>query len=80
LVLFPRKSPNVLLTGAWEARVADFGLSRLLLGAVSTAAPGTPAWAAPETLAVATRGSQREADTYSFGVVLWEVMAKRSFF
>ena len=69
------KSPNILLTGAWQARVADFGLSRLLSPSTdpSTAALGTVAWSAPELLASSQDHFGPPVDVFAFGVVLYEL-------
>lgn len=68
------KSPNVLLSRAWEAKIADYGVSRVLRDRhVSTlrSAVGTLCWAAPEVLL--GRPVNEKADIYSFGVLLWEL-------
>ncbi len=65
------KSPNILLTGSFDARVADFGLSRTFAASTVTGI-GTVAWSAPETLS-AGKESDCPADVYSYGVVLWEL-------
>ncbi|XP_052160721.1 tyrosine-sulfated glycopeptide receptor 1-like [Oryza glaberrima] len=72
------KSSNILLDEAGEARVADFGLARLILPDrthVTTELVGTPGYIPPEygQAWVATlRG-----DIYSFGVVLLELLTGR---
>ncbi len=68
------KSPNILLTSAFEARVADFGMSHLLSAQSTLTGVGTTAWAAPETLS-AGGGAQNSPliDVYSYGVVVWEL-------
>lgn len=68
------KSPNVLLSRAWEAKIADYVVSRVLRDRhVSTlrSAVGTLCWAAPEILL--GRPVNEKADIYSFGVLLWEL-------
>ena len=69
------KSANVLLDEHGVAKVCDFGLSRVKKEtAVITARMGSPQWSAPEIL----RGQPHDesADTYSFGVLLFEIMSR----
>ncbi|WVZ78802.1 hypothetical protein U9M48_026453 [Paspalum notatum var. saurae] len=72
------KSSNILLDASLEARVADFGLARLMLPDrthVTTEMVGTPGYIPPEygQAWVATR----RGDVYSFGVVLLELLTGR---
>lgn len=70
------KTLNILLYGDNTACVADFGLSSMvkenqeLYGGV-----GTPHYTAPEVLMHMKYGPK--VDTYSYGVVLWEMLTRK---
>lgn len=72
------KSGNVLLTADWVAKVGDFGAARRAespLVNVQTARMGTCQWTAPEVVHQRPHGSP--ADAYSFGMLLYELAARR---
>ncbi|KAG2439851.1 hypothetical protein HYH02_010483 [Chlamydomonas schloesseri] len=75
------KPGNVLINGAATARpiakLTDFGLSRLRHTVRSTAHPlaGTPAYIAPECYDVNNRTVTHGADMYSFGVLIYTLLA-----
>uniref|UniRef100_A0A0D6QTH7 Receptor-like serine/threonine-protein kinase n=1 Tax=Araucaria cunninghamii TaxID=56994 RepID=A0A0D6QTH7_ARACU len=75
------KPQNILLDKNFMAKVADFGMSKLLnddMTQVVTAVRGTPGYLAPEWLrhSIATK----KCDVYSFGMVLLELVSGRKNF
>ncbi|KAL8506343.1 hypothetical protein ACS0TY_017280 [Phlomoides rotata] len=74
------KPQNILLDEHYNAKLADFGLSKLMdknQSNVVTTMRGTPGYLAPEWLsAVITE----KVDVYSFGVVILEIMSGRKIF
>ncbi|PNG99770.1 Mitogen-activated protein kinase kinase kinase, partial [Tetrabaena socialis] len=75
------KPANVLLNDPWGPRpvvkITDFGLSRLRSTVQATRTPGagTPAYLAPEGYDAAPKVITHQADIFSFGVVLWEMLS-----
>ncbi|KAG8373509.1 hypothetical protein BUALT_Bualt11G0031600 [Buddleja alternifolia] len=72
------KPGNILLDDDFQAKIADFGLARLLpenQSHVSTKFAGTLGYTAPE---YAVHGHLSEkVDTYSFGIVILEIISGR---
>lgn len=78
------KSHNILLDEKWNARISDFGISKIKelnnrnKAAADDAAKsmGTIFWTAPEVL----EGKQitEKCDCYSFGIVLWELVSRQN--
>jgi serine/threonine protein kinase len=57
----------------WEPRLIDFGLAKENVGLTNTMRRGTPQYMAPERFVSPEYG--RPADVWSFGWVLWELLA-----
>ncbi|KAG0491795.1 hypothetical protein HPP92_005193 [Vanilla planifolia] len=71
------KPQNILLDENFHAKVADFGMSKLIdrdESQVMTRMRGTPGYLAPEWL---TSVITEKVDVYSFGVLLMEIMCGR---
>ena len=70
------KASNVLLSDACEAKICDFGLTRVVPDAnegLMTAETGTYRWMAPEV--IAHMPYSYSCDVYSYGILLWEMMS-----
>ncbi|CAO2193336.1 unnamed protein product [Urochloa humidicola] len=71
------KPQNILLDENFDAKLSDFGLSKLIdrdKSQVITRMRGTPGYLAPEWL---TSHITEKADVYSFGVVVMEIISGR---
>ncbi len=67
------KSLNVLLNEALIAKVCDFGLAKVKTETMSkTGFKGSIQWSAPELFTLKPVYSEK-TDTYSYGIVLWEL-------
>ncbi|GIL57928.1 hypothetical protein Vafri_13124 [Volvox africanus] len=75
------KPSNVLVNNPHSdkpiIKLTDFGLSRLRITVGSTDHPdaGTPAYMAPECFDVSNRYIMHQADIFSLGVLIWEMLA-----
>mmetsp|Transcript_22763 Transcript_22763/g.33945 ORF Transcript_22763/g.33945 Transcript_22763/m.33945 type:complete len:828 (-) Transcript_22763:218-2701(-) len=75
------KSGNILLTENLEIKVCDFGLSQIVQRelvnskGVLNGGAGNPYWTAPEVMAGAD--FSMSSDVYSFGIIAWEVFARK---
>lgn len=71
------KSVNLLMDNEFNAKVCDFGLSRILAPKHQnmTGNVGTVSWIAPEVFE--KQPYDTKADVYSFGIVMWELYTKQ---
>ncbi|KAL5581641.1 hypothetical protein UlMin_014083 [Ulmus minor] len=72
------KPANILLNEKFQAKIADFGLSRAFLNEctqVTTVVAGTLGYLAPECMSSSC--FDEKSDVYSFGVVLLEIITSR---
>ncbi|XP_027125421.1 G-type lectin S-receptor-like serine/threonine-protein kinase SD2-5 isoform X1 [Coffea arabica] len=77
IIHFDIKPQNILLDQNFNAKVADFGLSKLVekdQSRVITRMRGTPGYLAPEWLSSVIT---EKVDVYSFGIVMLEILCGR---
>uniref|UniRef100_A0A7C8ZF28 non-specific serine/threonine protein kinase n=1 Tax=Opuntia streptacantha TaxID=393608 RepID=A0A7C8ZF28_OPUST len=68
------KSDNLLIFGDKSIKIADFGVARIEVQTEGmTPETGTYRWMAPEM--IQHRPYTQKVDVYSFGIVLWELIA-----
>jgi len=72
------KSANILIDKNWHAKITDFGISRQLVPTTMTHRVGTTRWTAPEVLSYGENRYTNKADVYSYGIVLYELVTKRT--
>jgi serine/threonine protein kinase len=70
------KTSNILISSGWDAKLADFGLSRNVDNIQNNTFAGTIQYSAPEILESNLFGTA--ADVYSFGICLWEMAARET--
>ncbi|XVF86728.1 hypothetical protein PTKIN_Ptkin18bG0065400 [Pterospermum kingtungense] len=70
------KPANILLTGSLQAKLADFGLSKIFVtenaSHISTRPAGTPGYLDPEFQV--SGNPNKKSDLYSFGIILIELI------
>ena len=74
------KSNNIFLTGNLDIKITDFGLHRIRLETEQFAitADTQVNWGAPETFkSNYPKTKDKKADIYSYGVILWEMSARK---
>ncbi|XP_016304552.1 mitogen-activated protein kinase kinase kinase MLT-like [Sinocyclocheilus anshuiensis] len=68
------KSRNVVLTADNVLKICDFGASKLVSHTTHMSLVGTFPWMAPEV--IQSLPVSETCDTYSYGVVLWEMLTR----
>ncbi|CAN0383464.1 unnamed protein product, partial [Discosporangium mesarthrocarpum] len=76
------KSPNVLLTRGFQAKISDFGTVRtttefttMTTTAVQAVSSMSLKWAAPEILN--QHETTQSSDVYSYGIIVWEILTRK---
>ena len=67
------KSPNVLLTNEWMAKLCDFGSARQLTHTITTDQAGTYRWMPPEIMKKSAARINKKCDLFSYGMILFEL-------
>ena len=67
------KSLNILLDENYHVKIADFGWTKMLAEYMSSKI-GTYQWMAPEV--IGTSNYSEKADTFSYGIILWEIASR----
>lgn len=70
------KSLNLLVNEKWDVKVSDFGMAGFLRD--TQGGIGTVHWTAPEILNEEENCDLQKADSYSFGIVLWEMLTRKA--
>ncbi|KAM6502858.1 kinase-like protein [Amanita muscaria] len=72
------RAANVLINDRYEARVCDFGLSRILIDSwrtTATQAGGSLRWMSPELMTGAECTPTKESDIYAYGMTCYEILS-----
>jgi serine/threonine protein kinase len=80
IIHFDIKPQNILLGPNFNARISDFGLSKVIdegTGQVQVSMRGTPGYIAPELCKLPPGRITEKIDIYSFGIVLLEIVCAR---
>ncbi|XP_073264780.1 G-type lectin S-receptor-like serine/threonine-protein kinase SD2-5 [Populus alba] len=80
IIHFDIKPQNILLGPNFNAKISDFGLSKVIdegTGQVQVSMRGTPGYIAPELCKLPPGRITEKIDIYSFGIVLLEIVCAR---
>ena len=80
IIHFDIKPHNILLDPNFNAKISDFGLSKVIdegTGQVQVSMRGTPGYIAPELCKLPPGRITEKIDIYSFGIVLLEIVCAR---
>lgn len=72
------KSLNILVDENYQAKLSDFGLSKVKHStqSMTKGGMGTPGWMAPE-LFEPRASCDKKTDVYAMGIILWEIISRQ---